>query len=170
VLTDELTEHTAQVSSTPKGRRLLKLLGMRIDSLLHPTPISDKQRVNKICQQEAHKAQQRVIDNSCILTVPCLTNAPPIMFMQNQTAKHILKTTLRLHQQITRINTPGILLATNVIKPMTPIDINAPNRSKRDAAPSRVQPHCKSLATRTAIPTGAQQQIVTQQAMSILTL
>jgi hypothetical protein len=70
VLTDELTEHTAQASSTPKGSQLLKLLGTRIDGLLHPTPISDKQRVNEVCQQEECKAQQRVIDDSPILTVP----------------------------------------------------------------------------------------------------
>jgi hypothetical protein len=87
VLTDELMKHTAQVSSTPKERQLLKLLGMCIDGLLHPTPISDKQRVNNVCQQEAHDAQQRVIDNSPILTVPRLTDAPPIMLTQNLTAK-----------------------------------------------------------------------------------
>ena len=69
-LTDELTEHTAQAISTPKGRQLLKLLGTCIDGLLHPTPISDKQRVNNVCQQKECKAQQRVIDNSPIFTVP----------------------------------------------------------------------------------------------------
>ncbi len=69
-LTNELTEHTAQASSTLKGRQLLKLLGMRIAGLLHPTPISDEQRVNNNCQQEECKAQQRVIDNSPILAVP----------------------------------------------------------------------------------------------------
>ena len=69
-LTDVLTEHTAQASSTSKGRQLLKLLGMRIAGLLHPTPISDEQRVNNNCQQEECKAQQRVIENSPILTVP----------------------------------------------------------------------------------------------------
>jgi hypothetical protein len=72
-LTDELTEHTAQVSSTPKGKQLLKLLGTRINGLFHPTPISDEQRVDNFCQQEARNAQQRVINDSPILTVPCLT-------------------------------------------------------------------------------------------------
>jgi hypothetical protein len=59
---------------------------MHIDGLLHPTPISDKQRVNIIHQQEAHDAQQRVIDDSPILNVPRLTNAPPVMLTQNPTA------------------------------------------------------------------------------------
>ena len=94
---DELTEHTAHASSTPKGRQLLKLLGTCIDGLLHPTPISDKQRVNNTHQQEECEAQHRVNDHSPILTVPQLTDAPPIMLMQNPTAKHILKYTQRLH-------------------------------------------------------------------------
>jgi hypothetical protein len=149
-LIDELTEHTAHASRTPKGRQLLKLLGMCIDGLLHPTPISDKQWVNNICQQEECEAQQRVIDDSPILTVPQLTNAPPIMLKQNPTAKCILKSTPRLRQQITHNNTPGILPTTKVIKLLAPIDISTPQWSKRVAAPSRVQPHCRPRATRTA--------------------
>ncbi len=168
-LTDELPEHTAQVSSNPKGRRLLKLLGTRINGLLHRAPISDEQRVNNVHQQDTWDAQQRVIDDSSVLTVPRLTNAPPVMLTQNPMVKHILKSTPRLHRQITRNNMPGILPATNVIKPLTPIDINAPHRSKWGAAPLCVQPHYGPRAT-PAIPTSAQQQIITQQAMSILTL
>ncbi len=141
-LTDELTEHTAQASSTPKGRGLLKLLGTRIDGLLHPTPISNKQRVNNVHQQEECKAQQRVIDDSPILTVPQLTDAPPVMLTQNPTAKQTLKSTPRLHQRITCNNTPGILPATNMIKPLNPINVSAPQRSKRVAAPSHIQPLC----------------------------
>jgi hypothetical protein len=64
---------------------------------------------------------------------------------------------------------PGILLVTNVIKPLTPINVSAPQRSKWVAALLHVQLHCGPQATRTCIPTGAQQQIVTQHAMSILT-
>jgi hypothetical protein len=135
-LMDELTEQTSQTSSTPKGRGLLKLLGTCIDSILHPTPISDKQRVTKVCQQEARKAEQRVIDDSPILTVPCLTNAPPVILTCNPMVKRVLKTMARLHQQITCNNTPGILPATNVIEPITPIDVNAPHQSKQGAAPS----------------------------------
>ncbi len=44
-LTDELTEHTAQANSTPKGQHLLKLLGTRIETLLHPPPILEEQKV-----------------------------------------------------------------------------------------------------------------------------
>ncbi len=69
-LTDELTEHNAQANSTPKGRRLLKLLGTWIDSLFHPPPILDKQRVIADHQRKAHEAEQKVIDNSPIITIP----------------------------------------------------------------------------------------------------
>jgi hypothetical protein len=69
-LTDELTDHTAQANSTPKGWGLLKLLGTRIDSLLHPPPILDKQRVIADRQHKAREAEQRVIDNSPIITIP----------------------------------------------------------------------------------------------------
>jgi hypothetical protein len=65
---------------------------------------------------------------------------------------------------------PGMLLATNVIEPLTPINVSAPQCSKWVATPSCVQPHCGPRATQTAIPTSAQQQIITQHAMSILTM
>jgi hypothetical protein len=92
------------------------------------------------------------------------------MLMQNPTMKRILKSTPWLHQHIAHNNKPGIRAATHVIKPVTPIDVNAPHRSKQGAALSRVQPHCRPQATPTAIPTGAQQRIITQQVMNILTL
>jgi hypothetical protein len=69
-LTNELTEHTAQANSTPKGRRLLKLLGTRIESLLHPPHISEEQRVIAERHHEAREAEQRVIDDSPIITIP----------------------------------------------------------------------------------------------------
>ncbi len=84
--------------------------------------------------------------------------------------KRILKSTPRLHQQITCNNMPGILLAAKVIKPLTPINVGAPQRSKQLAVPLCIQPHHGPQPTRTAIPTGAQQQIFTQHAMSILTM
>ncbi len=69
-LTNELTEHTAQANSTPKGRRLLKLLGTRIESLLHPTHILEEQRVIAERQHNEHEAEQRVIDDSPIIPIP----------------------------------------------------------------------------------------------------
>jgi hypothetical protein len=69
-LTDELTEHTAQANSTPKGWRLLKLLGTRIKTLLHPPLILEEQRVIAERRHEAQEAEQRVIDDSPIIPIP----------------------------------------------------------------------------------------------------
>jgi hypothetical protein len=85
-LTDELTKHTAQANSTPKGRHLLKLLGTQINSLLHPPPISEEQRRIAECQRKAREAEQRVIDDSPIITIPRITDAPPVL-TRNPTAK-----------------------------------------------------------------------------------
>jgi hypothetical protein len=69
-LSDELTEHTAQANSTPEGWRLLKLLGTRIETLLHPPSISEEQRVIAERQHEAREAEQRVIDDSPSIPIP----------------------------------------------------------------------------------------------------
>jgi hypothetical protein len=69
-LTNELTEHTTQANSTPKGWRLLKLLGTRIKTLLHPPPILEQQRVIAEHQHKARDAEQRVIDDSPSIPIP----------------------------------------------------------------------------------------------------
>jgi hypothetical protein len=91
-LTNELTEHTAQANSTPKGWRLLKLLGTRIKSLLHPPHILEEQRVIVKRKHKACEAEQRVIDDSPIITIPRITDAPPVMLTRNPTAKQTLQT------------------------------------------------------------------------------
>jgi hypothetical protein len=40
--TDELTEHTDEANTTPKGRHLLNILGTWIDNLLTPPPTPDE--------------------------------------------------------------------------------------------------------------------------------
>jgi hypothetical protein len=125
-LPDELTKHTAQANGTPKGQRFLKHLTTRIKMLLNPPPFSDKQRVNEVCQHEARKAEQRVIDKSPIITLPCITDSILIMQTRNPTANWALKTTPQLHQRITRNNRPGILPAPGVINPVPPVATIAP--------------------------------------------
>ena len=107
--------------------------------MLAPPPTLEEQRVannNIILQQEA---EQRVIDDSPILTIKRITNALSIMESRNPTAKQALKTTPCIHQQLTRNNTPGIM-------------------------PAVVSP-----ATYTPIPTHARQRLVTQYAQNALT-
>jgi hypothetical protein len=168
-LTNELTEHTAQANSTSKGQRLLKLLGTRIKSLLHPPPISEEQMVIAEPQRKAHETEQRVIGDSPIITIPQITDAPPVMLLCIPTAKRTLQTTPRLHRHVTRNNTPGILLVPNVITPTSMLTATAPCPT-RPIAPTRILPRRESRAAHTAIPGGAQQRIVTRHAINLLTL
>ena len=133
------------------------------------------------------EAEQRVIDEAPILTVPHITNAPPIMLTCNLTAKQVLKTTKRLHRRITCNNTPAIVPLPLVINPV-PL-MNSPtaralqwiprlpeglfNRSipfVAQPAPCAHQPDCQQMSTRTAIPSTARQHNITQHAINILTL
>jgi hypothetical protein len=83
----ELTEHTAQASDTPKGRWLLRLLALRVKNILNPPPVAGKQKVEADCRAREREAEQGVIDETPILTVPRITDAPPIMLTRNPTAK-----------------------------------------------------------------------------------
>jgi hypothetical protein len=160
-LTNELREHTAQANSTPKGRRLLKLLGTRIESLLHPPHILKEQRVIAERQHEARKAEQRVIDDLPISTIPRITDAPPVMLTRNPTTKRTLQTMPQLRRHVTRNNTPGILLVPNVITPTPMLNTTTPRRM-RPIAPTRIQPRREAREAHSAIMGGAQQRIVTQ--------
>ncbi len=55
--------------TSEKGKQLLHLLQMRIVSFLNPTTLLNEQRVDKnITQNTKHEHEQRVIDNSPIIT------------------------------------------------------------------------------------------------------
>ncbi len=53
--------------------------------------------------------EQRVIDDTPILTIPRITNVPAIIQSRNPMAKQALKTMPRIHRRDTRNNTPGAL-------------------------------------------------------------
>ena len=96
---DELSDETDQANQTPKGRRLLKLLAQCIDTLLKPPAHGAPQRVTTTtiqCDEE-----QRVMDNYPIITIPRITDAPPIMQSCNPMAKRALARTPCLHRQVT---------------------------------------------------------------------
>jgi hypothetical protein len=67
---DKSTKNTDLANKTPKGRRLLRLLGNQIDQLLAPPPTSVEQRVAEVSQHKAREAEQRVINASPIITIP----------------------------------------------------------------------------------------------------
>jgi hypothetical protein len=56
-----------------------------------------------------YDAEQRVIDDSSIITIPRITDAPAMMESQNPTTKLALKMTPRLHHQVTHNNMLGIM-------------------------------------------------------------
>ncbi len=134
-------------------------------------PNVEEQRVQEARTQAIYKEEQRVIVNTPILTIPQITDTPNIMQSRNPTAKRALKKTARLHRQVTRNNTPGTAPVLTLIEPVLPlfpkvrfIKDSPPRRSKRNAIPVKLP------QTYTAIPRGARQRLVTQQAINVLTI
>ena len=145
---------------------------------------------------QERETEQRVINEAPILTVPCITNAHPIMLTWNPKAKRVLKTTKRLHQCITCNNTPSIVPQPVAIDPVPPMTAptaralkripqltggsfncslpfvaqHAPRTRQRRAVPTRIQPEHQQTSTRTAIPSAARQRNVTLHAINKLTL
>jgi hypothetical protein len=108
-LTEELTKAVGDVNATPAGKRLVKALQREIEQALHPNIVQDEQRVREDEQRVERGNQQRVLDNTPILTIPRITDAPAIMQSRNPTAKRRLKDNPRIHRRVTRNNTPGRL-------------------------------------------------------------
>jgi hypothetical protein len=124
-LTDKLTNDTERASTTPKGHRILCLLQDHITSLLAPPPMAKEHRVSNKGVREARKAEQRVIDDSPIITIPRITDALGIIKACNPTEKWNLKVTPCVHQQITQNNTPGIIADPNAPAAYVPIPSRA---------------------------------------------
>ncbi len=95
-LTDKLAYETATANKTPMGKCLIKLLQSRIKQILDPTPVPTAQDTQEQ-EQRVREQQQLVIDNTPILTVPRISNVPPIMKAWNPTAKRVLKNMPHLH-------------------------------------------------------------------------
>jgi hypothetical protein len=121
-----------------------------------------------------------VIDETPILTVLRITNAPPIMKAQNPTAKRVLKNTPRLHQQQTRNNTPGTVPAiqrVNIIEPnMRNHPVVGQKRVEQQDKTQGVRwcsQRIQEITTPTPyipIPWGVRQRIVSRQAINVLTI
>jgi hypothetical protein len=178
-LTDELAYETATANKTPMGKPLIKLLQSRIKQILEPTPVPTAQDAQEQ-EQRVREQQQLVIDDTPILTVPHISNAPPIMKAWNPTAKRVLKNTPRLHQQQTRNNTPGAVPAIQrVDRSQIAHNIATLSDKKRVAQQSttndrnRRSQRIHGITTPTPyipIPHGACQRIVTRQAINVLTI
>ncbi len=116
--------------------------------------------------------EQRVIDDTPILTIPCITNAPAIMQSRNHTAKRALKITPRIHRHETRNNTPGALTLRTRRRRDRDNEVQGRRQLPRIRATlALLTPFTTpSPTTFTPIPNGMRQRVVTQQAINVLTI
>jgi hypothetical protein len=130
-LTKEIGEETAKAAHTPKGRRIIKQLHTTIKSMLAPNnALAEVQRV-----ETDRERQQRVIDDTPIVPITRITDAPPIMTSRNPTSKRKLKLMPRTHRRLTRGNTPG------AVPPITRIEADTRvTRSSKTPTTSHVMP------------------------------
>jgi hypothetical protein len=152
----------------------VKALQRKIGQALHPNFDQDEQRVREDEQRVARETQQRVLDNTPILTIPRITDAPPIMQSRNPTAKRRLKENPRIHRRVTRNNTPGGLPMITRRANDTTNAAQGLRRSPRIrpaiVASTTVAPVTLPTATFHPIPSVARQRIVTQQAINVMTI
>jgi hypothetical protein len=89
-LTEELAAEGSIAGTTTKGRWLLTLLQSHIGNISTAT----EQRV----EQRVSAEQQRLINDTPIITLQCITDVPAIMKSQNLMATRAVKTTPLVHQ------------------------------------------------------------------------
>jgi hypothetical protein len=106
-LTDELAAEGTIAGMANKGHRLLTLLQTHIGNILTPQSLIPAPTTEHRVEQRVSTEQQRVIDDTPIITLQCITDAPAIMASCNPTAKRNIKTTPVTHLCVTRNNTPG---------------------------------------------------------------
>ncbi len=171
-LPEELTEVVNDANAAPAGKRLVKALQRKIEQALTPIIVQGEQRVREDEQRVAIKNRQQVLDNTPILTIPCITDAPAIMQSRNPTAKRRLKENPRIHSQVMRNNTPG---------GMPLITRRARDTNKEAQGLRRSLRICPAIASSTTmgtpptktihpIPSVARQRIVRQQALNVMTI
>jgi hypothetical protein len=78
-----LAENIAKAGATTKGQRVIRLLQSKIKTILTP-PNSN---ATQMTEERVREEQQRVIDETPILTIPHITDAPPSMQACNPTSK-----------------------------------------------------------------------------------
>jgi hypothetical protein len=83
------------------------ILLTHICNILTPPPILPASALEQRVKQRVHTEQQRVINNTPIVPIQRISNAPEIMAPRNPMAKWSLKMIPRAHQHQTRNNTPG---------------------------------------------------------------
>ncbi len=137
-----------------------------------------EQRVIKE-QQRVREEKQRVIDDTPILNIPRITNALPIMQAGNLTVKRALKNTPCIHWRQIRETIPSGVPMIAHIHPIPHIDMGTPSQKLQQLqdvlASSRRQTRAQTVfdappVTIRCMPTQAQQRLVPQQAIHVLTI
>jgi hypothetical protein len=164
-LTDKLAENTAKAGATPKRQRLIKLLQSKIKTILTPPNANATQ----MAEQRMREEQQRVIDETPILTILRITDAPQIMQACNPISKRALKNTQQIHRQVTRNNTLRGIPVININNTIPEIDGLEMMPQQQRSPRMMTQPTILPTTVHT-IPSRAQKQIVTQQAINVLTI
>ncbi len=171
-LTKELADVTTSAGTTAKGRALIKVLQTTIKCILTPPASTSTPRIEQRVREEEQRVreeEQTVVDDTPIITIPRITNAPPIMQACNPTSKRALKSAPRIHMRATRNSTPGALPPINRVHPI-------PNTDAPQKLPTRRMSTRKGTGNPTppttaqALPTRARHRIVTQQAINALTI
>jgi hypothetical protein len=127
---------TTSAGTTAKGRTLIKKIQVKIKHILTPqASVATPQAQQKVRENEqrVRAEEQRVIDESPIITLPRITNVPPIMHAKNPTYKRALTSTPRIHTRVTQNNTLGKLPAINRVHPIPKKEHHA--RSQTFATP-----------------------------------
>ena len=78
-ITNELNKTAIGIPVTPKQRQLLQQLEQGIKKLLAPPSNGEEQWVREARTQAVREEEQRVIDNTPIVTIPQITDVPNIM-------------------------------------------------------------------------------------------
>ena len=164
-LSKEIADETEIATKTPQGRAIIEQLKVNLQNILNPEDDhSEKQRVRR-------EEEQRVIDNSPIITIPRITKADPILQSRNPTAKRLLKNTQRIHGRATRNNTPGGLpQITRAIPNANPHGFGPYNSNDPVLIMSMTSPPRPPPTTYNSIPNGAQSKLVSKQAINVLTI
>jgi hypothetical protein len=105
--TDELAAKDNIAGTTSNCRRLLTVLQLHIGNILTPPPPLPSAAMEQRVKQRVSAEKQRMIDDTPIITLQCITDAPAIMASCNPMAKRAVKTTPRVHQCVTCNNKPG---------------------------------------------------------------
>jgi hypothetical protein len=131
------------------------LLQTHIGNILTPPPPIPAPTTEQMVEQRVSAEQKRVIDDTQIIALQCITDAPAIMASRNPMEKQNIKNTPVTHLCVTRNNTLGGVPLINWM--------HLPTVEEDNFTPAI------AMQTQSAIPM-AQSWLVLQQALNAITM